>query len=161
MPYSYILDDSIKLSPTLILTADHSTLLFLPGVFYKMKNLFFLLSVNLYMNTDTYLHDPPPFNGLFFTTPPFSAVSKSCDPFVSHKFLVSPSLCFHPPPPPANFWHVPKKEEESKKQHQDLMQVMLQETKQQQERMQKFQQMFTLMQQQQSQIIIKLLEKQN
>ena len=99
MPYTYILDDSIKLSPTLILTADHSTLLFLPGVFYKMKNLFFLLSVNLYMNMDTYLHDPPPFNGLFFTTPPFSAVSKSCDPFVSHKFLVSPSLCFHPPPP--------------------------------------------------------------
>ena len=25
MPYTYILDDSIKLSPTLILTADHST----------------------------------------------------------------------------------------------------------------------------------------
>ena len=28
MPYTYILGDSIK-SPTLILTADHSTLLFL------------------------------------------------------------------------------------------------------------------------------------
>ena len=68
------------LSPTLILTADHSTLLFLPGVFYKIKNFFFLLWVNLYMITDTYLHDPPPFNGPFFTTPPFSAVSKSCDP---------------------------------------------------------------------------------
>ena len=25
MPYTYILDDSVKLSPTLILTADHST----------------------------------------------------------------------------------------------------------------------------------------
>ena len=40
MPYTYILDDSIK-SPTLILTADHSTLLFLPGFLYKMKNFFF------------------------------------------------------------------------------------------------------------------------
>ena len=40
MPYTYILDDSIK-SPTLILTADHSTLLFLPGFLYKIKNFFF------------------------------------------------------------------------------------------------------------------------
>ena len=32
MPYTYILNDSIKVSPTLILTADHSTLLFLPGI---------------------------------------------------------------------------------------------------------------------------------
>ena len=32
------------------------------------------------MITDTYLHDPPPFNSPFFMTPPFSAVSKSCDP---------------------------------------------------------------------------------
>ena len=80
IPYTYILDDSIKLSPTLILTADHSTLLFLPGFFYKIKNFFFLLWVNLYMITDTYLHDSSPFNGPFFMTPPFSAVSKSCDP---------------------------------------------------------------------------------
>ena len=60
MPYTYILDDSIK-SPTLILTADHSTLLFLPGFFffYKIKNSFFVPWVNLYMITDTYLHDPP------------------------------------------------------------------------------------------------------
>ena len=36
--------------------------------------------VNLHMITDTYLHDPPPFNGPFFMPPPFSAVSKSCDP---------------------------------------------------------------------------------
>ena len=82
MPYTYILDDSIK-SPTLILTADHSTLLFLPVFFFffnKIKNFFFLLWVNLYMITDTYLHDPPPFNGSFFMTPPFPAVSKSCDP---------------------------------------------------------------------------------
>ena len=41
MPYTYILDDSIKLSPTLILTADHSTLLFLPGVFFLNKELLF------------------------------------------------------------------------------------------------------------------------
>ena len=80
MPYTYILDDSIK-SPTLILTVDHSTLdlLFLPGFFYKIKNFFFLLWVNLYMFKDTYLYDPPPFNGSFFMTPPFSAVLKSCD----------------------------------------------------------------------------------
>ena len=88
MPYTYILDDSIK-SPTLILTADHSTLLFLPGFFYKIKNFFFLLWVNLYMITDKYSHDPPPFNSPFFMTPPFSAVSKSCDP---------PSVSTPPPP---------------------------------------------------------------
>ena len=97
MPYTYILDESIKLSPALILTADHSTLLFLQDVFYKIKNFFFLLLVNLYMITDTYLYDHPPFNGPFFTTHPFSAVSKSCDP---------PSVST-PPFPPANFWQVP------------------------------------------------------
>ena len=26
--------------------------------------------MNLYMIPDTYLHDPPPFNGPFFMTPP-------------------------------------------------------------------------------------------
>ena len=82
MPYTYILDDSIKLSPTLILTVDHSTLLFLPGVFYKIKNLFFLLWVNLYMITDTYVHDPPPFNG----------------PFLHSRKVVT--LPLFPPPPP-------------------------------------------------------------
>ena len=43
MPYTYILDDSIKLSPTLILTADHSTLLFLisPRFFVQDKELLF------------------------------------------------------------------------------------------------------------------------
>ena len=41
MPYTYILDDSIKLSPTLILTADHSTLLFLPRFFLQNKELLF------------------------------------------------------------------------------------------------------------------------
>ena len=80
MPYTYILDDSIKLSPTLILRADHWALLFLPGFFYKIKNFFFRLWVNRSMITDTYLQDPPPFNGPFFMTPLFSAVSKSCDP---------------------------------------------------------------------------------
>ena len=80
MPYTYILDDSIK-SPTLTLTADHWTLLLLPGFFLQnKKNFFFLLWVNLYMIKDTYLHDPPPFNSPFFMTPPFSAVSKGCDP---------------------------------------------------------------------------------
>ena len=87
MSYTYIVDDSNK-SPTLILTADHSTLLFLPGFFYKI---IFLLWVNLYMITDTNLHDPFPFNGPFFMTPPFSAVSKRCDP---------PSVSPLTPPPP-------------------------------------------------------------
>ena len=54
MPYTYVLDESIK-SPTLILTADHSTLLFLPVFFfYKTKNFFFLTWVNLYIITDPY-----------------------------------------------------------------------------------------------------------
>ena len=88
MPYTYILDDSIK-SPILILIADHLTLLFLSGFFYKIKNFVFLLCVNLYMITDTYFHDPSPFNGPFFMTPPFSAVSKKCDP---------PSVSTPPPP---------------------------------------------------------------
>ena len=80
----YILDDSIK-SPTLILTADHLTLLFLPGFLYKIRNFFFFLWVNLYMIMDKNLHDPPPFNGPFFMTPTFPAVLKSCDPpFVSN-----------------------------------------------------------------------------
>ena len=79
MPYTYILDDSIK-SPTLTLTGDHSTLLLLPGFFLQNKKLFFLLWVNLYMIKDTYLHDPPPFNSPFFMNPPFSVVSKGCDP---------------------------------------------------------------------------------
>ena len=88
MPYTYLLDDSIKLSPTLILTADHSTLLFLPGVLYKIKNFFFLLWVNLYMITDTYLHDPSPYNGPFFHDPSlFCSVKK-----------LWPSLCLHLPP---------------------------------------------------------------
>ena len=38
MLYTYILDDSIK-GPTLILTADHSTLIFLPGFFLTNKEL--------------------------------------------------------------------------------------------------------------------------
>ena len=58
--------------------------------FYTIKNFFFLLWVNLYMITETYLHDPPPFNSSFFMTPPFSAVSKSCNP---------PSVSTPPPPP--------------------------------------------------------------
>ena len=72
MLYTCILDDSIK-SLTLILTADHPTLLFLPGFFYKIKNFFFSF-------VGEHLHDPPPFNGQFFMTPPFSAVSKNYDP---------------------------------------------------------------------------------
>ena len=43
MLYTYILDDSIK-SPTLILTADHSTLLFLPDFFFFLQNKELLLS---------------------------------------------------------------------------------------------------------------------
>ena len=40
MPYTYILDDSIKLSPTLILTADHSTPIS-PRFFLQNKELLF------------------------------------------------------------------------------------------------------------------------
>ena len=91
MLYTCILDDSIK-SLTLILTADYLTLLFLPGFFfYQIKNFLFLLWVNLYMITGIYLHDPPPFNGPFFMTPPFSE---------SQKVVTLPLF---PPPPPANF----------------------------------------------------------
>ena len=95
MPYTYILDDSIK-SPTLILTLITPLSYFSQDFFYKIKNFFFLLWVNLFMNTHIYLHDPPPFDGPFYMTPPFSAVSKSCDP---------PSVST--PLPPANFWQVP------------------------------------------------------
>ena len=48
--------------------------------FNKIKNFFFLLWVNLYMMTDTYLHDPPHFKGSFFMTPPFPEIRKRCDP---------------------------------------------------------------------------------
>ena len=68
-------------------------------VFNKIKNFFFLLWVNLYMITDTYLHDPPPFNGPFFMTPPFSESQKVV---ALRLFPPTPS-----PPPPANFWQVP------------------------------------------------------
>ena len=44
--------------------------------FYQIKNFLFLLWVNLYMITGIYLHDPPPFNGPFFMTPPFSESQK-------------------------------------------------------------------------------------
>ena len=92
MLYKYILDDSIK-SPTLILTADHLTLLFLPGFFFlPKKELPFLLWVNLYMIMGLYLHDPPPFNGPFFMTPPFSELE-------SQKVVTLP--LFPPPLPPA------------------------------------------------------------
>ena len=43
-----------------------------------------------------FLHDPPPFKGPFFMTPPFPAVSKSFDP-------PSVSTPPFPPPSPANF----------------------------------------------------------
>ena len=45
----------------------------------QIKNSLFVLWVNLCMITGIYLHGPPPFNGPFFMTPPFSA-SKSCGP---------------------------------------------------------------------------------
>ena len=78
MPYTYILDGSIK-SPTLILTAHHSTLLFLPGYFTKKKELLFSSAGEPLHDHGHIFHDPYPFNSPFFMTPPFSAVSKSCD----------------------------------------------------------------------------------
>ena len=61
-----------------MLTADHSTLLLLPGFFflYRINNFLFLLCVNLCMITGIYLHDRPPFNGPFFMSPPFSESQK-------------------------------------------------------------------------------------
>ena len=93
MLYTDILDDSIK-SPTLILTADLLTLLFLPGFFLPYIELSFssVQWVNLYMIMGTYLHDAPPFNGPFFMTPPFSE---------SQKVVTLP--LFPPLLPPANF----------------------------------------------------------
>ena len=54
MPYTYILDDSIK-SPTLILTADQLTLLFPPGFFLQNKELLF-----------SYVGEPPHDHGHIF-----------------------------------------------------------------------------------------------
>ena len=48
--------------------------------FYQIKNFLFLLWVNLYMITGIYLHDPPPFNGPFFMTPPFFEAQKGLTP---------------------------------------------------------------------------------
>ena len=79
MPCTYILDDSIK-SPTLILAADHSTLLFLPSFFFLNKELLFS-SVGEPLHEHGHIFAwPSTFNGPFFMTPPLSAVSKSCDP---------------------------------------------------------------------------------
>ena len=61
-------------------------------VFYQIKNFLFLPWVNLYIITDIYLHDPPPFNGPFFMTPPFPE---------------STLICFSPLSPAANFRQVP------------------------------------------------------
>ena len=50
------------------------------SLFCQIKNFLFLLWVNLYMITGIYLHDPPPFNCLFFMTPPFSEAQKVVTP---------------------------------------------------------------------------------
>ena len=92
MLYTYILDDSIK-SPTLILTADHLTLLFLPGFFFlPNKELPFYCAGEPLHDHGLCLHDPLPFNGSFFMAPPFSE---------SQKVVTLP--LFPPPLPPANF----------------------------------------------------------
>ena len=53
--------------------------------------------VSIMKAQNIFLHDPPPFKGLFFMTPPFPAVSKSFDP---------PSVST-PPPPLLISWQVP------------------------------------------------------
>ena len=65
-----------------------TVVLFFVFFFYQIKNFLFLLWVNLYMIMGIYLHDPPPFNGPFFMTPPFSE---------SQKVVTLPLF---PPPPP-------------------------------------------------------------
>ena len=57
--------------------------------FHQIRNFIFLLWVNLYIITGVYLHDPPPVNGPFFMTPPFSE---------SQKVVTLPLF---PPPPPS------------------------------------------------------------
>ena len=49
-------------------------------VFLQNKELLFSPVGEPLHDHEHILHDPPPFNGPFFMTPPFSAVSKSCDP---------------------------------------------------------------------------------
>ena len=92
MLYKYILDDSIK-NPTPILTADHLT--------WPKKGLPFS-SVGESLQDHGLIFawpSPPPFNGPFFVTPPFS---------VSQKVVTLPLFPPPPPPlPPANFWQVP------------------------------------------------------
>ena len=67
-------------------------------LFCQIKNFLFLLWVNFYMITGIYLHDPPPFNGPFFMTPPFSEAQKVVTPpsvstpvplLISDKSLIS------------------------------------------------------------------------
>ena len=91
MPYTYILDDSIK-SPTLILTADHSTLLFLPGFFTKQRTSFFFCGWTSIWS-QAYICMTLPLLTTHFSWPL---------PLLSLKKLW-PSLCFHPRSPLLNF----------------------------------------------------------
>ena len=76
MLYTYILDDSVK-SLTLILTADHATLLFLLSFFLQNKKLpFSSVGEPLHDHGLIFPCPPPPFNGPFFMTPPFSEPQK-------------------------------------------------------------------------------------
>ena len=79
MPYTYILDDSIK-SPTLILAADHSTLLFLPGFFLMIRRP--PRSTPLYSSaaSDVYKRQPIPAMGVKFSNPPLDLGLKYHDP---------------------------------------------------------------------------------
>ena len=85
------------LSPTLILTADHSTLLFLPGVFYKIKNFFFFWGW-----TSTWIR-----THICMTLPLLTAHFSRPLPFLQSQKVVTLPL-FPPPLPLANFWQVPK-----------------------------------------------------
>ena len=91
MLYTYILDGSIK-SPTLILTADHSTLLFLAGFFTKQRTSFFFCG---WTSTWSQAY-------ICMTLPLLTAHFSWTLPFLSLKKLW-PSLCFHPRSPLLNF----------------------------------------------------------
>ena len=85
------------LSPTLILTADHSPLLFLPGVFYKIKNFFFFWGW-----TSTWIR-----THICMTLPLLTAHFSQPLPFLQSQKVVTLPL-FPSPLPLANFWQVPK-----------------------------------------------------
>ena len=92
MPYTYILDDSIK-SPTVILTADHSTLLYISPSFFFLQNkelLFFFCGWNSKWSRSR--------THICMTLPLLSAHFSWPLPFLQSQKVAT--LPLFPPPPP-------------------------------------------------------------